>query len=117
MHSPQAHEAAARRLAQLLRSPGLSIERIELLVQTLLEAREPPKGAAIVPALLVQGLRSASVDARVRVNDVLKYLAQSCKDNFDEKASPWKPADGDSTAALEERIAKWQAFWGKPCVH
>ena len=64
------------------------------------------------PRQLTGALRSASVDARTRINDVLKHLAKSCSKEFDEKdKGVWKPSDGDATVSLELRIKAWSDYW------
>jgi len=108
-------EAVTENIAQVLRQPGLSIERIDLLLQSLLESRNAPDGNAGLPLHLVLSLRSASVDARTRINDVLKYLAEtSCATKFAEE-NVWKPSDGDATVSLESRIEIWTNFWNNLC--
>lgn len=103
-------EPATRNMAQALRQPGLPVERIDLLLQSLLESRVD--GDISLPKRLVASLRSASVDARTRINDVLKHLAAGlCATEFDEKGKVWKPSDGDATVSLELRIKAWSDYW------
>lgn len=102
---------ATERLATLLRRPGLPMERIDLILETLLESRLQPEGNPALPALLAQSLRASSVDARTRIDDVLKFLAKSCDTDFDESKWAWKPNEGDSTATLEIKIEQWEQYW------
>ena len=112
MRNQQINDTAVRELTSLLRRPALPIERIELVLQTLLEGRAVTAKSDIAP-LLAQSLRGGSVDARVRINEVLKLLARPCEPPF-VKTDPWDPAKGDSTTALEYRIGQWAAYWAKP---
>jgi hypothetical protein len=113
MHEhPRVVPAATARLARLLRQPGLAVERIDLILQTLLESRAVKDGNPSLPLQLVQSLRAASVDARARINDVLKHLADACAIKFTE-TNPWKPGDGDATTALEARVKAWADYWEK----
>jgi hypothetical protein len=103
-------EPAIRNMTEALRQPGLPVERIDLLLQSLLESRVD--GDIGLPKRLVASLRSASVDARTRINDVLKHLAVGlCTTEFDEKGKAWKPSDGDATVSLELRIKAWSDYW------
>lgn len=105
---------ATQDMVQTLRQPGLPVERIDLLLQSLLESRVD--GDVSLPRQLTGALRSASVDARTRINDVLKHLAKSCTKEFDEKdKGVWKPSDGDATVSLELRIKAWSDYWTVSC--
>ena len=107
-------EPATQNMVQTLRQPGLPVERIDLLLQSLLESRID--GDLNLPKQLIGSLRSASVDARARVNDVLKHLADNlCSKKFDEKDKMWKPSDGDATVSLELRIKAWSDYWTNSC--
>jgi hypothetical protein len=114
MRNPSIEGPVTAELATMLREPGLPIERVDLILRTLLEAHAKGIGNPTMPTLLVHSLRGSSVDARTRINDVLKYLGGHCSTKFDE-GSAWKPVDTDSTTLLEERIKKWADFWAKPC--
>jgi hypothetical protein len=115
MHDPRVETDATKKLALVLRQPGLPIERIDLILQTLLETRAKTDGNPSLPAVLVQSLRTGSVDTRTRINDVLKHFVEVCGAKFDEGTTPWKPSDGDSTTFLEMRVRRWADFWGKNC--
>ena len=107
-------ELATLNMVQALRQPGLPVERIDLLLQSLLESRID--GDINLAKQLIGSLRSASVDARTRINDVLKHLADSlCSKKFDEKDRVWKPSDGDATVSLELRIKAWSDYWTNSC--
>lgn len=113
--NPSIKDTTTQNIAQLLRQPGLPVERIDLLLQSLLESRSGPDGNNILPAQLVTSLRSASVDVRTRINDVLKHLAATtCATKFTED-NVWKPSDGDATVSLETRIKTWADYWSNSC--
>lgn len=106
-------DPATRNMVQTLRQPGLPVERIDLLLQSLLESRLD--GDINLPRHLIGSLRSASVDTRTRINDVLKHFAVSlCSNPFVEKDT-WKPSDGDATVSLELRIKAWSDYWTNSC--
>ena len=115
--SDAARDAATGNIARVLRQPGLPVERIDLLLQSLLESRNVAGGNAGLPTQLVASLRSPSVDARSRINDVLKHLADTgCTTKYvEEKDKTWKPGDGDATVSLELHIRSWADFWNKTC--
>jgi hypothetical protein len=113
---PDIKQSATTQLAMLVRQPGLPMERVDLALQVLLENRGLFPGKLELPPLLVQSLRSISVDARMRVNDALKFLADYCKDAPGDDLSGWKPNEGDSTAKLEMKIKTWEEYWSKPCM-
>jgi hypothetical protein len=112
---PKIEKSITRQLAMQLRRPAVSMERVDLILQTLLESRAHSDGNPELPKMLVQALRSSSVDARTRINDVLKFLSQSCSTRPDDKLQAWKPSEGDSTAMLEEWIKRWGDYWATPC--
>lgn len=116
MRDPKVEQPATQQLVTILRQPGLPIERVDLVLQTLLESHAKQGGNPMLPLLLVQSLRSGSVDVRTRINEALKYLQLGCTTHFDEGPNPWKPSDGDSTTLLETHIKKWGDFWAKPCT-
>lgn len=113
--SAPTRDAATQNIAQVLRQPGLPVERIDLLLQSLLESRNSADGNVRLPRRLVASLRSASVDVRTRINDVLKHLAETtCATKFVED-KVWKPSDGDATVSLETRIKTWTDYWNNLC--
>jgi hypothetical protein len=115
MKDPARERSATSQLTTLLRRPALPMERVDLLLQILLESRGHPGGNGGLPQLLVQSLRTPSVDARTRINDVLKFLAERCPTKVDKDGSSWRPNEGDSTAVLEERLKTWEDYWATSC--
>ncbi len=67
------------RLASLLRQPGLPMERVDLVLQVILQSRGQFTGPSesSMPPMLVEALRAVNVDTRTRINDALKFLAES----------------------------------------
>lgn len=103
-----------QRLANLIEQPALPMPRVELALSILLQSSNAADPGQ-VPKVLVQALRASSVDARTRVNDALKFMAESCKKPVTSELAGWKPSDGDSTASLERQIRRWTDYWSKPC--
>lgn len=102
---------ATRKLAELLRRPGLPMDRVDLTLQVLLESRTRSSDNFTLLPLLVDSLRASSVDARARINDALKFFTPSCATKLDEDIDRWQPNEGDSTVLLEKRIAVWSEYW------
>ena len=113
MGNGQTKQQATSDVVWLIRSPGFPLDRVNLALELLLEDRNTNHGNPDLQTKLVQGLRSSSLDARSRVNEVLKYLAQSCTTQLNASLREWKPTDGDSTAALEAIITGWDEFSSK----
>ena len=114
--SPEVKERTIGKLAELLRHPGMPIERVNFVLQILLETRDAVAGQPRMPPLLVQSLRGVTVDAQARIHDTLKFLAEYCKAPIGDELGGWTPAsDGDSAVKLEQRIRRWQDYWAKPC--
>jgi hypothetical protein len=103
------------KLVTLLRQPAFPMERVDLTLQILLENRGEVVGTGSVPLMLLQSLRGVSVDARTRIHDALRFLAEYCKEDPQKELADWKPSDGDSTAALERKIRGWSEYWARPC--
>jgi hypothetical protein len=106
---------ATAKLVTLLRQPALPMERVDLILQILLENRGEVVGEGSVPRMLLQALRGVSVDARTRIHDALRFLSEYCKAELQKELADWKPSDGDSTAALERKIRGWNEYWAKSC--
>ena len=101
-------------LVYLAQRPGLPMERVDLLLQTLLETH--PRGAKnALGAKLLPALRAESVDARARVHDALVFLSKGCKNPADAGLQGWKTTDHDSSTALEEKINAWAGYWNTGC--
>jgi hypothetical protein len=98
-------------LTQLLRRPNMPMERVDLILQTLLEASDQDKPDTSLAVWLAPSLRAISVDARSRVHDVLKFLASKCTTQPAPELQQWRPADGDSTSDLERRVTDWRLYW------
>ena len=107
-------QKATDRLIYLVQKPGLPMERVDLVLQTLLESvtRSPNKD---LPSKLVQALRGASLDARTRVKDALVFLAASCAKPPDSALVEWKPTERDSSTTLEQKIRGWNHHWTEVC--
>ena len=70
---------ATAKLVTVLRQPALPMERVDLILQILLENRGEVVGEGSVPRTLLQALRGVSVDARTRIHDALRFLSEYCK--------------------------------------
>lgn len=113
-HSPTLKEKATDQLIYLVQRPGLPMERVDLVLQTLLESRtRSPNGD--LPRKLVQALRSGGLDARTRIHDALVFLASSCPGGIATELKEWKPTERDSSTTLEEKISVWNRYWTDTC--
>ena len=116
MNSEGKHrDRAAEQLIYLVQRPGLPMERVDMVVETLLETH-PAAGKTYLSPKLVRALRVSSSDARARVHDALVFLAASCVSKPDSQLAAWKPTDKDSSTKLEERITEWNAYWANGCM-
>jgi hypothetical protein len=88
MKDGDVERAAAQQLTDLLRRPGLAMDRVDLILQTLLESWGQPRRNGKLPALLVDSLHTGSVDARTRINEVLKAMASACAPRFTDASPP-----------------------------
>ena len=101
-------------LGVVLRHPTLPMDRVDLILQTLLEAYSTGVGTTV--GTMVDALHAGNVDTRRRVHDALLPLAQSCKTAVPAELVAWKPAGGDTPSVLEGHIARWKVFWDAgPC--
>lgn len=105
---------ATDQLMYLVQRPGLPMERVDLVLQTLLESRSQPPNEDL-PLKLVQALRAGSLDARGRINDVLVFLSSSCPTQVDAALKDWKPTERDSSTMLEEKVNRWNRYWADMC--
>lgn len=112
--SPALKGKATDRLIYLLQRPELPMERVDLVLQTLLESRTHSANRAL-PRKLVQALRAGSLDARTRIHDALAFLAMSCPAGIASTLKDWKPTERDSSTTLEERIGGWNSYWADTC--
>jgi hypothetical protein len=113
-HSVALKEKATAQLIYLLQRPGLPMERVDLVLQTLLESRTRFPSNDL-PRKLVQALRVGSLDARTRINDVLVFLSASCSTESEKALKDWKPTERDSSTTLEEKISGWTHYWTTTC--
>ena len=90
-----ARRTAMGQLVHLVGQPGLPMERVDLALQILLENRGAVAGSPELPNALLRSLRGTSVDARMRVNEALKFLAEHCPEPVGKELSEWKPNNGD----------------------
>ncbi len=107
-------ERATERLIYLVQQPGLPMERVDLVLQTLLESRARSANTEL-PRKLVQALRGGSLDARTRINDVLVFLTASCSPAIEPALKEWKPTERDSSTTLEEKISRWSSYLTPAC--
>ena len=113
-HSAALKEKATDQLIYLLQRPGLPMERVDLVLQTLLESRTRSPDNDL-PRKLVQALRGSSLDARTRINDVLVFLSSTCSSESEKALKEWKPTERDSSTTLEEKISSWTHYWTTTC--
>ncbi len=107
-------EKATDQLILLLQRPGLPMERVDLVLQTLLESRTRTPNKDL-PHKLTQALRGGSLDARAHINDALVYLSSSCPAEIEAALKDWKPTERDSSTALEGKIGGWNRYWTDSC--
>ena len=100
-------------LVVLLQRPALPMERVNLVLQIILQNRDALDGKSVT-GKLIGSLRADNVDVRMRSNEGLKFLAESCP-AIAKDLSDWRPSDGDSVASLERHIKQWTEYWAKSC--
>jgi hypothetical protein len=101
-------------LARLLRSPGLPVQRVDMLLQVLLQGRNQKYHNAMLCSELIDDLRVDSVDARSRVHQTLEFLALKIDPRFKDnqkELDQWNPSKGDSIVSVEDWINRWRAFF------
>jgi hypothetical protein len=102
-----------RSLVRMIRTPSLPVERVDVCLQLLLQAREQEFHQDLLCAEMVEALRVDSVDVRSRIHEVLVWLATKHDTNFKEKEKElagWNPRTGDSVPNLEDWIWRWRKF-------
>lgn len=114
LQDKEAGVRATEKLAALIQEPSLPVERIDTVLAILLTKSTTPASSHL-PFQLVAALRASNVDARTRIHDALKYLAESCALTIGDDTLKWKPSDGDSIASLQRQIRRWEDYWAKPC--
>jgi hypothetical protein len=103
-----------QQLTRRLRSPGLPVERVDMLLQVLLQARDQKYHDAMLCRELIDDLRVDSVDARSRVHQTLAFLALKIDPHFKDNQKEldgWNPSKGDSIVSLEDWINRWRGFF------
>jgi hypothetical protein len=109
---------AYQSLTRAIHTPGLPAERVDLLLQLVLQASTQPYHDTLLCRHLIEALHVENVDARARVHQALIYLAEKrdTKDGqFKAKErdlANWNPTAGDSVPNLEKRVDQWRAFFG-----
>jgi hypothetical protein len=114
-HDAKLHDKATDELIHLVQRPGLPMDRVDLILQTLLESRRAEPRQDRLAIKLVQALRATSVDARSRVQDALIFLSTSCNAELHAPLREWKPVERDSSTTLEEKIRAWKDYWSSDC--
>jgi hypothetical protein len=111
---PALRQQSTDQLIYLAQRPGLPMERVDLVLQTLLEThpRSPDNELA---RRLPQALRGSSLDGRTRVHDALVFLSEPCTRKLGPELKDWKPTERDSSTTLEERISAWNLYWARTC--
>lgn len=113
-HQAALKKKATDQLTYLVQQPGLPMERVDVVLQTLLETRTRSPDNDL-PRDLVAALRGGSLDARTRINDALVFLSTSCPTGIETALKEWKPAERDSSTMLEEKISAWTRYWTAGC--
>jgi hypothetical protein len=111
---PKSGEAPRQNLMRIVRSPGLSAERVDIILQLLLQARNKEHHKQSLCIELIEDLRVDNVDARLRVHKTLLLLATERDPQFKERQKEldsWDPTKGDSVPTLEEWICRWKKFF------
>ncbi len=117
LHDPATAEQAFAGLADSLLKPRSVADRVNRILQILLEHRSLETAAAInLPILLTAALRCENVDTRARIHRALLFIAEeqsseSPSDSLLSDLRDWGPSEGDSVTDLERRINEWSAFW------
>lgn len=101
-------QATCERLAGLLQRPDLAVDRVETLLQLLVENHRIAAGSERMVALLIDSLHSESLDIRVRINTALHYLAARWRLSVSADLAQWNPSLQISPTELEQRIEAWR---------
>jgi len=108
------------RLADTLQRPDLDMNRVDEILRLLLEHRGTPGSARFqeVATLLVDHLRTPSVDVRARVQHSLLLLSEEVQAPDDAehelaKLKEWKPLTSDSPIDLERHWRAWRKWWSR----
>jgi hypothetical protein len=117
LRDPKLGEQTYQYLARAVRLPGLPVERVDMILQLLLQARDRQDHPKLICAELIDDLRVDSVDARSRVHQTLLFLASKRDPQFKQNQKEldgWNPSKGDAVASLEEWIGRWRTFFCEP---
>jgi hypothetical protein len=112
--NPQFGKETYQHLMRIVRSPGLSAERVDIILQLLLQARNEEYHKQMLCIELIDDLRVDNVDARLRVHQTLLFLATERDPQFKDhqkELDSWNPTKGDSVPTLEEWIRRWKKFF------
>jgi hypothetical protein len=110
--------ASYQSLTWAMHAPDLPAERVDLMLQLVLQASIQPYHDKLLCGHLIEALHVDNVDARVRIHQALIYLAEKrdTKDSLfkvkEKELADWNPTAGDSVPNLEKRMDQWRAFFG-----
>lgn len=113
LENPTTSTTTCNGLCAALQTPGLSTDRIDSILQTLLETRSIFRDNNIsLPDLLTSSLRVNSPDSRSHIHQALLFLALERDSAFLNKTlSDWNPGKGNSVTELEKMIGAWESYW------
>jgi hypothetical protein len=114
LRDPKMGVSGYQYLARTVRLPGLPVERVDMILQLLLQARDQQYHQTMLCTELIDDLRADSVDARSRVHQTLLFLAVKRDPQFKDhqkELDAWNPNKGDSVASLEDWIGRWRGFF------
>lgn len=103
--------ATCERLAGLLQRPDLTMDRVESLLQLLIENHRAAAGSERLVASLIDSLRSENLDIRVRVQTALTYLAARWRLAVPPDLTQWNPSLKIGPTELEHRVESWQEIF------
>jgi hypothetical protein len=111
MNGADSRDRINARLIELVRRPGVPMERIDLALRIMLESQSAVPTDNRLAKSLVRALRTSNADVRIHVHDTLTFLAESCGGSHNDALWNWKPAETDATALMEENIRRWDEYW------
>jgi hypothetical protein len=111
LQAKNAQQEAERAIVGAIATPGLSTERVDLLIETLLENRSAMSPRDELPELLVRALRASNNDAKAHVQESLRLLAEETGRPVDKKLAEWNPAAAHSLREVETAVHAWEAYW------
>ncbi|MBC7819482.1 MAG: hypothetical protein IAG10_21575 [Planctomycetaceae bacterium] len=121
LSSPTATETR-QRLIRTLRTPGVPVTRVDVVLGLLLERTWPAdrsesnaitKDDRKLSEMLIGALRAENVDVRTRIHQSLVFLHHQVFKSSELPAdlTNWKPTEGDTPARVEEFIRAWESEW------